>query len=75
MRNILEADMENEQTDQNTTLIVPSEQLPEFITIVPISHRPLFPGMMIPLMLSGEKMLAAVKEILDSPARSAVSSC
>ncbi|MBP7584668.1 MAG: endopeptidase La [Spirochaetes bacterium] len=59
-------DMENGQNPEATTLIVPSEQIPEFLPIVPISHRPLFPGMMIPLVLSGEKMLNTVKEILDS---------
>ncbi len=58
--------MENGQNPEATTLIVPSEQIPEFLPIVPISHRPLFPGMMIPLVLSGEKMLNTVKEILDS---------
>jgi ATP-dependent Lon protease len=58
--------MENGQNPEATTLIVPSDQIPEFIPIIPISHRPLFPGMMIPLVLSGEKMLSTVKEILDS---------
>jgi len=58
--------MENGQDPQATTLIVPSEQIPEFLPIVPISHRPLFPGMMIPLVLSGDKMLNTVKDILDS---------
>ncbi len=58
--------MENGQDPQANTLIVPQEQIPEFLPIVPISHRPLFPGMMIPLVLSGDKMLNTVKDILDS---------
>ncbi|MCX7678727.1 MAG: endopeptidase La, partial [Spirochaetes bacterium] len=58
-----------QQTEQQTTLIIPSEKIPEFIPIIPISHRPLFPGMMIPLVLTGDRMLATVKDIVDSPSK------
>ncbi len=61
--------MENQQDTQATTLIIPSEQIPEYIPIIPISHRPLFPGMMIPIVLTGDKMLATVKDIVDSPSK------
>ena len=63
--------MENQQVDNQTTLIIPSEQIPEFLPIIPISHRPLFPGMMIPIVLTGDKMLATVRDIVDSPSKAA----
>ncbi len=47
-------------------LIIPDEVLPEGIPIIPITHRPIFPGMMIPLVISGENMMLAAKEIADS---------
>ncbi len=57
---------QNEINQENTHLIIPSEILPEVIPVIPISQRPIFPGMMIPLVLTGEKMLNTAKEILDS---------
>lgn len=47
-------------------LILPSEILPEIIPIIPISHRPIFPGMMVPLVLTGETMLATARAIAES---------
>ncbi|HDP80561.1 MAG TPA: endopeptidase La [Spirochaetes bacterium] len=51
---------------QNTHLIIPGEILPDIIPIIPISQRPIFPGMMIPLVLTGDKMVNTAKEILES---------
>jgi ATP-dependent Lon protease len=47
-------------------LILPSEILPEIIPIIPISHRPIFPGMIVPLVLTGETMLATARAIAES---------
>ncbi len=57
--------------DSNATvegkhLILPSEILPDVIPIIPISHRPLFPGMMIPIVLTGERMMKVTEEIFES---------
>jgi ATP-dependent Lon protease len=47
-------------------LILPSEILPEIIPIIPISHRPIFPGMMVPLVLTGDTMLNTARAIAES---------
>lgn len=47
-------------------IIIPEENLPDQITIIPLSQRPIFPGMMIPLVLSGDHMVQVAKEILEN---------
>ncbi len=63
--------MENGENtnNQNTHLIIPSEVLPDILPVIPISQRPIFPGMMIPLVLTGEKMMRTVKDILDADSK------
>src|SRR4030042_6511598 len=47
-------------------LIVAKEILPEVLHIIPISHRPLFPGMMIPIVLTGDFMIDTANKILET---------
>ncbi|RPI96592.1 MAG: hypothetical protein EHM32_02800, partial [Spirochaetales bacterium] len=64
------SDKENaESNDTNTHLIIPTEVLPDVLPIIPVSHRPLFPGMMIPMVLSGDRMLASAREIIESESK------
>ena len=42
------------------------EIIPEILPIIPLSQRPIFPGMMLPLVLTGQKMNNLVSEIVDS---------
>ena len=58
--------MNETPTVETKHLILPSEILPEIIPIIPISQRPLFPGMMIPLVLTGDTMMNVTREINDS---------
>ncbi len=58
--------MNTEQTTENTHLIVPAEILPDVIPIIPVSQRPIFPGMMFPLVLTGDNMINTAKEIIDT---------
>jgi ATP-dependent Lon protease len=58
--------MNDTPTVETKHLILPSEILPEIIPIIPISQRPLFPGMMIPLVLTGDSMMNVTREIYDS---------
>ncbi len=51
-------------SEQNS-IVIAEEILPDILTIIPLSQRPIFPGMMIPLVLSGEKMTAIAREILE----------
>ncbi len=58
--------MNETPTIESKHLILPSEILPEVIPIIPISQRPLFPGMMIPLVLTGDTMMNVTTEIYES---------
>lgn len=56
----------NEHNGEGTNLIIPSEILPDVVPIIPISQRPIFPGMMFPLVVTGDKLLATTRDIADS---------
>lgn len=51
---------------ENQHLILANEVLPEDLTIIPLSQRPIFPGMMIPLVLTGDEMINSASEIMDT---------
>ncbi len=51
---------------QNKTLVLASDVLPETLTIIPLSQRPIFPGMMVPLVLSGDDMINSASEIMET---------
>jgi ATP-dependent Lon protease len=58
---------ENNHNDQTTApkeLVLPTEVLPETIHVLPITQRPVFPGMIIPIIISGEKMTNTMNAIL-----------
>ncbi len=50
-------------------LIIAKEVLPEFLFVIPISHRPIFPGMMIPIVLTGDFMIDTANRILEADAK------
>lgn len=50
-------------------LIVAKEILPDHLPIIPISHRPVFPGMMIPIVLTGDFMIETVNRIVESDSK------
>jgi ATP-dependent Lon protease len=56
-----------EETAQ--TLVLARDVLPDVLTIIPFSQRPIFPGMMVPLVLTGEEMINNASEILKSEHR------
>ena len=51
---------------QDNTLVRVTEILPEKIIIIPLFIRPIFPGMMVPLVLSGESMIETIEGIMNS---------
>ncbi|MCU0846978.1 MAG: endopeptidase La [Spirochaetes bacterium] len=59
--------MPEEREDSNgKQLILAREILPDVIPIIPISQRPIFPGMMIPLVLTGDVMINTASSIMES---------
>ncbi|HPS58158.1 MAG TPA: endopeptidase La [Spirochaetota bacterium] len=59
--------MSEEVKPQEHQIIVAQEFRPEKMTIIPVSQRPIFPGMMIPLILTGDIMIESAQEIIESP--------
>jgi len=58
--------MTDADKNKDNQLIVPHEILPAVIPVIPLSQRPVFPGMMIPLVLTGDIMIDTASEILES---------
>ncbi|BCR05992.1 Lon protease [Desulfuromonas versatilis] len=48
-------------------LVLATEVLPAGLPIIPLRPRPVFPGLMIPLAVSGPSRVAAVKKALQTP--------
>lgn len=46
-------------------LIIANEVLPDILPIIPLTQRPLFPGMIIPLVLSGDLMLKSASQMVE----------
>ncbi len=50
-------------------LVIAQRVLPESLFIIPISQRPIFPGMMIPLILTGDFMVETADKIMQSESK------
>lgn len=57
-----ESPLQVNKEDDNKPQIV-EESLPSHLTIMPLTQRPLFPGMTLPLAFSGEEKIEALKKI------------
>ncbi|TFH40587.1 MAG: hypothetical protein E4G96_07200, partial [Chrysiogenales bacterium] len=57
---------EDKAADDSAQLIVAREILPEVLHIIPLSHRPIFPGMMMPIVLTGDFMIETANNILEN---------
>ncbi|MBN1497865.1 MAG: endopeptidase La [Spirochaetes bacterium] len=56
----------NGEQNESGQLIVAKDILPESLFVIPISHRPIFPGMMIPIVLTGDFMIDTANKILET---------
>ncbi len=54
---------ENKKNDNSRNIILASEFLPDIIPVLPVSQRPIFPGMILPIIVSGEKLINTLREI------------
>jgi ATP-dependent Lon protease len=59
-------DKNNKKKDNENQLVVAQDILPDVVPIIPLSQRPIFPGMMIPLVLTGELMINIASEIMET---------
>ncbi|MDQ6986973.1 MAG: endopeptidase La [Mariprofundaceae bacterium] len=53
----------NEDAQQPSELVVAREMLPPFLSILPLSNRPLFPGLIVPLVYEGDEMIQAFRQV------------
>jgi len=54
------------QASGGSALVVAREMLPPFLSILPLSNRPLFPGLIVPLVYEGEEMIKVFHEIANA---------
>ncbi len=58
--------IQTNSNDDPKDLVLQQEILPEIIPIIPISQRPIFPGMMIPIIVTGDKMVNTMNAVLET---------
>jgi ATP-dependent Lon protease len=58
-----------EQEKQAGDLVLVSEVLPTDLPIIPLRPRPAFPGVLIPMSITGKDKVAAVKRATESPSQ------
>jgi len=59
-------DISTEPPAGGSSLVVARELLPPLLSILPLSNRPLFPGLIVPLVYEGEEISKAFREIADA---------
>jgi len=55
----------NAKAPSESGIAVASEVLPPFLTLLPLSNRPLFPGLVVPLVYEGEEMLQGMRQLAE----------
>ncbi len=56
---------ESDSPAKEASLVRADEVLPPQLTILPLSNRPLFPGLVVPLVYEGEEMAQVVKDLAE----------
>ena len=59
------SDIEPAEGVHVSSLAIASKQLPQYLTILPLNSRPLFPGLIVPLIFEGEELIGAVRQLAD----------
>jgi ATP-dependent Lon protease len=59
----------SESSVQEEGLVLASEILPAGLPILPLRPRPAFPGLLIPMAISGQAEIAAVRQAMESPSQ------
>jgi ATP-dependent Lon protease len=57
---------DNNNKTENTNIVLANEIFPETLTIIPMFNRPVFPGVMLPLILSGQEIINSINEALEN---------
>jgi len=51
------------EEEKGSALVVAREMLPPLLSILPLSNRPLFPGLIVPLVYEGDEMIKVFREV------------
>jgi hypothetical protein len=51
------------ENEDSQGLIIANEVFPKNLTIIPLFSRPIFPGMMVPLILTGTELVNPINDI------------
>lgn len=62
---ILEADEELDQATTDQSLSLAGDQLPQHLHILPLTQRPIFPGMVLPMTFTGADKIEALTEAME----------
>ncbi len=68
--NLVSDQDEEENSTSASGIILASEVLPDKLLMLPLIQRPIFPGMMVPLVFTGEQVLEVVKAAYETDHRS-----
>jgi len=63
------AELEQILEDEGSSLILASEMLPNGLPLIALRPRPAFPGLLIPLSISGPEAIKAVDKALETPSQ------
>lgn len=67
---VIEAEFNgNQGSDGTGGIVLASEQLPATLSILAVRPRPVFPNMLVPLMVNDPHQIRAVKQAVESPSR------
>jgi len=58
-----DSDDKAKQGDSGSAVLPADEALPPHLVVLPLSNRPLFPGLVVPLVYEGEEIASIVKEM------------
>jgi len=62
-QNILESQLEQEEEKR---IVLATEVLPENLAVIPINDRPIFPGIVIPIIIENDTLKSAIETVYQS---------
>jgi ATP-dependent Lon protease len=62
---IIDAVSPEQQRPAENRVAVASEVLPPYLTLLPLSNRPLFPGLVVPLVYEGKEIIQSIRQLAE----------
>ncbi|MDX8395836.1 MAG: endopeptidase La, partial [Mariprofundaceae bacterium] len=61
-----ESEIVNELLDESNALIQARDVWPTTLPILPLANRPLFPGLIVPLVYEGDELITSIQKLADA---------